>query len=304
MHGNPSGIDVETSLQGGMLLFSRNAGSKPIPLNRVVHFLVVYSGKPRRTSTLIDKVELKRKQFPNFFDCLTRSASFLSLEVVDALTAGDLPRLGALMCISQATLSWIGVSTSSIDRLIEDISAQEVFGAKLTGAGGGGSIIALPKPEAVDKISKYMPRNYAYSFVTQVPTRRIAVGVVSSELTVVKLGGSLITDKDRPLALNLQGINSSAKSIARAFGSNKIGRLFLIHGGGSFGHYCATKYHLSTTRRQVRAEGVARIASSMITLHSFVPDRLVKEGVPCKTVMTSELLTKDGKEYQRMVKEH
>jgi mevalonate kinase len=169
VHGNPSGIDVETSLQGGLLLFSRNAGSKSIPLNRVVHFLVVYSGKPRRTSTLIDKVESKRKQFPNFFDCLTRSASFLSLEVVDALTAGDLPRLGALMCISQATLSWIGVSTTSIDRLIENISAQEVFGAKLTGAGGGGSIIALPKPESVDKISKYISRNYAYSFVTQVP---------------------------------------------------------------------------------------------------------------------------------------
>ena len=169
VHGNPSGIDVETSLRGGMLLFSRNTEPKPIPLNRAVHFLVVYSGKPRRTSALIDKVELRKKQYPNFFDCLTRSASFLSLDVVDAITAGDLPRLGALMSISQAALSWIGVSTSSIDRLIEDIAAQEVFGVKLTGAGGGGSIIALPKPDAVDELSKYMTRNYSYSFMTQIP---------------------------------------------------------------------------------------------------------------------------------------
>ena len=88
---------------------------------------------------------------------------------MDAITAGDLPRLGALMSISQAALSWIGVSTSSIDRLIEDIAAQEVFGVKLTGAGGGGSIIALPKPDAVDELSKYMTRNYSYSFMTQIP---------------------------------------------------------------------------------------------------------------------------------------
>ena len=169
VHGNPSGIDVETSLQGGMLLFSKNTESKPIPLNRVVHFLVVYSGKPRRTSTLIERVEIRKKQYPNFFDCLTRAASFLSLDVVDAIAAGDLPRLGALMNISQTALSWIGVSTSSIDRLIEDVAAQEVYGVKLTGAGGGGSIIALPKPDSVDALSKYMTRNYSYSFMTQIP---------------------------------------------------------------------------------------------------------------------------------------
>jgi mevalonate kinase len=169
VHGNPSGIDVETSLQGGIILFNRIAGAKPIPLDRSVHFLVVYSGKPRRTSTLISRVALRKKQFPNFFDCLTRSASFLSLEVVDAISAGDLPRLGALMNISQATLSWIGVSTSAIDRLVEDIAAQDVFGVKLTGAGGGGSVLALPQPNKIESLSRFMSNNFPYCFVTPIP---------------------------------------------------------------------------------------------------------------------------------------
>jgi mevalonate kinase len=169
IHGNPSGIDVVTSLRGGILLFSRNIEPKPIPLNRGVQFLVCYSGKPRRTGTLIDKVELKKKQFPNYFDSLTRSVSFLSLDVMDAITEGDLPRLGAIMNISQAALSWIGVSTPSIDRLIEEVASQEVFGVKLTGAGGGGCVIGLPKPDSIDSITKFASKNSAFSFITSIP---------------------------------------------------------------------------------------------------------------------------------------
>jgi isopentenyl phosphate kinase len=122
---------------------------------------------------------------------------------------------------------------------------------------------------------------------------------VNSEITIVKLGGSLVTDKNRPLALNMQGIKSCARSISRAILSNRSGRLFLIHGGGSFGHYYATKFLASTTRKRISAEGVSRIASGMITLHSVILDRLVKEGVPCKTLMTSELLTDDGKRISK-----
>jgi len=169
VHGNPSGVDIETSLRGGLLLFSRNAGAKPIPLNRTVQFLIVYSGKPRNTSKMIDKVGLKKKQFPHFFESLTRSASFLSLDVVDAITVGDLPRLGALMNISQTTLSWIGASTSALDRLIDDLAAQDVFGVKLTGAGGGGSVIALPKPESIETLSQFASKNYPWSLLKQIP---------------------------------------------------------------------------------------------------------------------------------------
>jgi len=81
---------------------------------------------------------------------------------------------------------------------------------------------------------------------------------------------------------------------------SKYGKnLFLIHGGGSFGHYYATKFHLSTTPRKLRNEGVSKTAAAMITLHSIVLDRLVSEGVPCKTVITSEFLSDIGKEITK-----
>ncbi len=118
---------------------------------------------------------------------------------------------------------------------------------------------------------------------------------MNSNLTIVKLGGSLITRKDRPQTMNTLAIDISVRAIARSLRSRKKGRLLLIHGGGSFGHYYASRFGVSTTRRQIGREGVAKVAASMITLHSTVLEKLVNQGVPCKTVLTSELLSDNGK---------
>ncbi len=170
VHGNPSGIDTAASLYGGMILFSRKTGAKPIPLNRAFQLLVVYSGQARSTSELVAKVNKKRTEFPSTFAHLSDASSFASLELVDALTSGDLPYLGALMNLGQASLSWAGASTEDLDRLIEDrLSDESCFGAKLTGAGGGWSIIALPKPDRAEVLLKRISAKYDFSFISSIP---------------------------------------------------------------------------------------------------------------------------------------
>lgn len=121
------------------------------------------------------------------------------------------------------------------------------------------------------------------------------MGILNPEIVLVKLGGSLITQKDRPLALNINGIQSSATAISRALRARRDTSLMLIHGGGSFGHYYASMYHLSTVRKVASTIGVSKVATSMIDLHSAVIDKLVEEGVPCKSIMTSEFLTPNGR---------
>jgi mevalonate kinase len=170
VHGNPSGIDTEASLRGGMILYSRKTGAKPVPLNRAVQFLVVYSGNPRSTLELVEKVNKKKIEFPSTFAHLSNAFSFASLQFIDALESGDLPYLGALMNLGQAALSWVGASTEKLDRLIEDVLLEEsCFGAKLTGAGGGGSVIALPKPEKADMLLERISRKYPFAFIASVP---------------------------------------------------------------------------------------------------------------------------------------
>ncbi len=93
----------------------------------------------------------------------------MSLEVADAVSDGDLPYLGSLMNLAQLSLSWIGVSTGDLDELIEMILVGDVFGAKITGAGGGGSVIALPKPEKAESLLQQILARYKSSFITSIP---------------------------------------------------------------------------------------------------------------------------------------
>ncbi len=171
VHGNPSGIDIQASLNGGMILFNKNSGAKPVPLDRSLQFLVVYSGRQRKTSELVDKVRRMRDRYPRFFERLTEASSFLSLEVVEAVSSGDLPYLGAIMNMMQSSLSWIGVSNRMLDNLIEDVLSEDVYGAKITGAGGGGSIIALPKPEKGSAVLKRIALRNKVSFLCTIPQR-------------------------------------------------------------------------------------------------------------------------------------
>ncbi len=126
--------------------------------------------------------------------------------------------------------------------------------------------------------------------------------VVGKETVVLKLGGSLITRKDKPLTPNLKAIRAIARSIWRASlaGHKNDLRLFLVHGGGSFGHYYAKKYHLSSKRFvEDNSIGVSRTASAMQEIHTIILRELVKNGVNCKTIDASELLNLKGNELSR-----
>lgn len=169
VHGNPSGIDTWASLSGGIFLFNKKNGPKQIQTKGVLQFLVVFSGKTRRTSDLISTVSETRNKYPSSFEHLSKVASLLSLELVEAVTKGDLPYLGSLMDLTQLSLSRVGVSTKELDNLIESLLRGEAYGAKITGAGGGGSIIALPKPNMAKSLLRKVSLNYAHSFLTSIP---------------------------------------------------------------------------------------------------------------------------------------
>lgn len=109
-------------------------------------------------------------------------------------------------------------------------------------------------------------------------------------LIILKLGGSLITHKDRPLSPNIGGVRLVGRTVAKILRRHSDVKLILIHGGGSFGHYYASKFHASTDARNISCEGIARISEAMIHLHSLVLKEMVGEGVRCRTISVSEIL--------------
>ncbi len=137
-HSRPSGLDVAISVRGGIVRFTK--GNPPVleplpcPSWQVV---VLDTGKKGDTGKLVDHVTSQR---PGIDPILARIGA-LTDEVAAQLD--DVEALGALLDENQRLLAQVGVSSPEIEELCELALAHGAHGAKLTGAGGGGVVMAL-----------------------------------------------------------------------------------------------------------------------------------------------------------------
>ena len=99
-------------------------------------------------------------------------------------------------------------------------------------------------------------------------------------VVVLKLGGSVITDKERPEALDGPALDAAADAIADA----DVSDLVVVHGGGSFGHHNASEHGVSKTDGSRDAAAAVEIHGAMKTLNDFVLARLHERDVPAVPV--------------------
>jgi len=143
LHGKPSGVDQATCAYGGIIQFRRPARIKRLSIKRPPKILVCDSGVHRSTRALVGSVVKKsRKEIGRFREHL-EEVSAVSNSVVKSLKDEDTTDLGSLMNRNHELLRQIGVSTPRLDKLVTVARKAGALGAKLTGAGGGGCIIAL-----------------------------------------------------------------------------------------------------------------------------------------------------------------
>ena len=111
-------------------------------------FVVGYTGVKARTGPLVEKVR-KYKEHNRFAADIVDEIGNITLEGVEAMRRGDLEGLGRIMTHDHKLLSILGVSCKELNRLV-NASLSYSYGAKLTGSGGGGSMVALTdEPEKV-----------------------------------------------------------------------------------------------------------------------------------------------------------
>lgn len=90
-------------------------------------------------------------------------------------------------------------------------------------------------------------------------------------MILVKLGGSIITNKQKPLTPNLPAINKIASQL------KKIKEpIIVVHGGGSFGHYWSVKYDMHTKPAKYNKKGVAIVKNSMVELNKIILDSFLR----------------------------
>ncbi len=141
-HGNPSGVDHTAIAKEGMIWFQKGIAERiacPVKLSIVVAVSRPHGGT-------LQAVEAVRKRYDAetaAISCIFDAIGTLTHEMRSAIECGDVPAVGQLMNLNHDLLCQLGVSTSELNHLCEIANSNGALGAKLTGAGGGGCVIAL-----------------------------------------------------------------------------------------------------------------------------------------------------------------
>lgn len=139
-HGTASGVDVAAAAYGCLGSFSKTEGFMPLaPMP--VQLVVGVSGAPRSTADMVARVRHNVEQG----DGMPRVERLgdLAAQGIAAIARGQLHELGAAFYRAHDELAALGVSHPALDGMVAAARDCGALGAKLTGAGGGGSAIAL-----------------------------------------------------------------------------------------------------------------------------------------------------------------
>ncbi len=148
-HGDPSGVDDTVAAYAAPVWFVRGAAPVPIDAAARLPLWVALTPAGPPTSEAVARVASWRAAAPGRFADIIASAQQIAEAGRVALATGDWAALGRLMSRAQAHLREVGVSTPLLDALCERAVREGAWGAKLTGSGLGGAMIALA-PVGVD----------------------------------------------------------------------------------------------------------------------------------------------------------
>lgn len=156
-HGTPSGLDNTLATFGEFMLY--RAGTAPerrvIVPNKPLPLVIGMSGIEGLTAKTVARVREAWQRNPSLYERLFDDIDSLVDLGLDALQSGDYVALGEVMNVNQGLLNAMQVSTPELEELIQIARNHGALGAKLTGGGGGGSIIALCPEDSV-KVARAM----------------------------------------------------------------------------------------------------------------------------------------------------
>ena len=158
--GTPSGIDNTAATFGGLLWFQKNmtGGANTIEklhIREPVEIVIGSTGVVANTKAMVEGVTERKRFHPEKYDSLFEQAEALALIGRKALLDFDLTKVGKLMNENHQLLQEIEVSHQKLDLLVDVARNNGAFGAKLTGGGGGGCMVALtPGKDLQERIAK------------------------------------------------------------------------------------------------------------------------------------------------------
>jgi mevalonate kinase len=155
-HGTPSGVDNTASTYGGLIWFQKGEKNTidRIPLSNPVEIVIGNTGKVTDTKLAVEGVRQRKESNPKKYQEVFNRAENIAYLAKRAIHDGSLQDVGKLMNENHKLLQQIEVSSRELDFLVNVAREAGAIGAKLTGGGLGGNMIALtPDKELQNKVA-------------------------------------------------------------------------------------------------------------------------------------------------------
>jgi len=168
-HGTPSGIDNTVVTYEQPVYFVRGRPVKRLIVGESFTLLIADTGTPSPTGKVVKQVRRGWKREPARYDALFDQMGDIADEARRAIEKGKVNALGPLMDDNHELLIELGVSTPRLNDLVETARLAGAMGAKLSGAGRGGNMIALVEDDCAEEVAEALRKAGAANVIhTQV----------------------------------------------------------------------------------------------------------------------------------------
>ena len=151
-HGNPSGIDNNVVTYEKPVFFRREHPIQFLDVEEATHWLIADCGEKTPTRETVSDVGKTYAAQPVLYEEIFNNIGAVTQKAREALIKGDLAVLGQLLNENQALLQSLNVSSPALENLIQVARNAGAAGAKLSGGGRGGNIIALAAPSNLEDV--------------------------------------------------------------------------------------------------------------------------------------------------------
>jgi mevalonate kinase len=153
LHGTPSGIDNTVVAYEKPVHFV-DGKVDTFVIGKPLILLIADTGIPSRTRDTVAAVRARWEQRRPVYEMLFDKIGDLTERAKAALAEGGISRVGRLMNANHTLLTQLGVSSPKLNRLVEAAHKAGALGAKLSGGGKGGCMIALVEEETRDDVRR------------------------------------------------------------------------------------------------------------------------------------------------------
>ncbi|MEO7350063.1 MAG: hydroxymethylglutaryl-CoA reductase, degradative [Terrimesophilobacter sp.] len=173
VHGTPSGIDNTVATFGKMILFRKtDSGNEIQDIHSPVAIPVVVglTGVRSLTADTVSRVHAGWQKNPQHYEAIFSEIDDLVMSGMGALSRGDLPALGEVMNLNHGLLNALQVSSPELESLVDLARRSGALGAKLTGGGGGGAMIAIAEPDRIHSVASTLDVAGYQTYLTEIRT--------------------------------------------------------------------------------------------------------------------------------------